>query len=367
MSGYTEKLGDLQTKILKHMLSCDLEGVETVSHISKEVDALQPDVFRSTKLMIQEGILEKKTTQKSNRKELVLTDKGMAVALLNGIKHRKLAEYLEPTEYRDEYDRQRHKIVDIIMGLEQVPARRSLILNRALEYMVRHGWYEQEKKVLDQKDRIYLFTHLIRYILMSPAEVGEIVKLIDRFGINRDFFWYSLLEKLGPIIEIINEYARDTKRLSEPLIPLTILDKLDEVRYWSYRERMQKLTNELVKLEELLNHDTVRIQMSIGGDQERMKVVQQSTLEERIAAVSEIADSSALYNSIKIKLPKTLPNSTIKLDVRKLHKKILERRARTGETKLNTEAIKMIISELRSAQPMAAEEPSPKKSKRHQG
>jgi hypothetical protein len=202
------ELGELQIKILKHMLSCD-SAADTVSHISRNINALQPAVFVSTKAMVEKGILTKKgNSPKGKKKELSITDKGIATAILVGIKHRKLDEYIESTQYRDEYSRQRHKLFIMIMELVRTPARRNLILNRALEYMLTHGWYDEEKKILNQNDRIYLFTHLIPYIFTYPTEAGSVIELIDKFGIDRKVFWNMLLDKLASSIEIINRYGK---------------------------------------------------------------------------------------------------------------------------------------------------------------
>jgi hypothetical protein len=97
-------------------------------------------------MMEKEILIKKGDTLKGKKKELILSDKGIAIAILAGIKHRKLDEYIESTEYRDEYDKQRHNLFITIMELLRVPARRNVILNRALEYMVSHGWYDEEKK-----------------------------------------------------------------------------------------------------------------------------------------------------------------------------------------------------------------------------
>lgn len=237
---YMIELGELQIEILKHILSCDAQ-TETVSHISRNIDALQPAVFVSTKAMVEKGILTKKgNSKKGKKKELILTDKGIATAILIGIKHRKLAEYIKSTEYSDNYDRQRHKLFVMIMGLVRTPARRNIILNRALEYMLTHGWYDEETKILDQKDRIYLFTHLIPFIFTYPTEVGGIIELIDKFGIDRRVFWNMLLDKLASSIEIINGFAKYFIRPGFDNFSTEIFIDLWEDFIRRYKKKVQK-------------------------------------------------------------------------------------------------------------------------------
>src|SRR5215211_6029767 len=75
----TRQLSDLQQKILKHTIECT-EKNESVSHISKELAALQPAVFRSIKSLIEEGYLKKERQYTEREKLLSLTEKGAAVA-----------------------------------------------------------------------------------------------------------------------------------------------------------------------------------------------------------------------------------------------------------------------------------------------
>jgi hypothetical protein len=255
------ELGELQIKILKHILSCD-SPTETVSHISRNIDALQPAVFVSTKVLIEKGILAKKGDfSKGKKKKLILTDKGIATAILAGIKHRKLDEYIDSTEYRDEYDRQRHKLFVTIMELIRVPARRNIILNRALDYMIIHGWYDEEKKVLNKKDKVYLFARLIPYIFTYPTEAGSIVDLIDKFGIDRKIFWNMLLDKLASTIQAINGYGKYIIRpgiVSPPLSPPSSLLENE-----LHLRKMREMVDELKVLTELINTDIRHVKETV--------------------------------------------------------------------------------------------------------
>lgn len=206
MSQYSlPKLGELQVKILTHMLSCDL--VENVSHISQAVNALQPVVFQSTKVMMEEGILTKTAIPKSNKKQLTLTDKGLAIAILTGIKHKKLDEFFDKSG-------ERYKFFESLLQLKQGPTRQRALLKKALEYMVEHGWYDRKIR-LDQNQRLDLFGYLVPYMLTDASEVRNVVGLMEKFGVDKKVFGQTLLEKLearlASTAAVVNEYQRCTK------------------------------------------------------------------------------------------------------------------------------------------------------------
>lgn len=240
------------------MLSCSSE-TETVSHISRNINALQPAVFVSTKTMTEKGILTKKgNSSRGAKKALILTDKGIAIAILAGIRHRKLEEYLDSKEYRDEYDRQRHRLFVTIMELIRTPTRRNVILNRALRYMVVHGWYDEEKKIFDQNERVYLLAHLIPYVFTQPTEdVEGMVELIDKFGINKRLFWNMLLEKLDSIIRVINRYGDSLQRHGTIPFP-SISDPGFDYEDYQIR-KLREMKDELMVLTGLINQNIVRL------------------------------------------------------------------------------------------------------------
>lgn len=232
---HLERLGGLKTKILKHMLTCHTK-IESVSHISKEVNALQPDVFRSTKTMIQEGILIKQDSLIGQQKEVRLTEKGIAVAVLVGIKHKELVDYFKPKKgYHSNYDRERHIIFNTLMDLQDKSTLQGLLLKTALEYMVTHGWYEEEKKILDPTERFGLFEHLMPYIMMHPEDVKNIVRLIDKFGIDKVGFFRSLLLRLDFAIMAVLDYNMYAWPLmndrEKAMIDKSLIKNIDRVRF----------------------------------------------------------------------------------------------------------------------------------------
>jgi hypothetical protein len=187
------------------MLSCDL--VENVSHISQSINALQPVVFQSTKVMMEEGILTKTAVPKSNKKQLILTDKGLAIAILTGIKHKKLDEFFDMLG-------ERYKFFEAVLQQKQGPTRQRALLKKALEYMVEHGWYDRKIK-MDHNQRLDLFGYLVPYMLIDASEVRNVVGLMENFGVDKKVFGEALLEKLkarlASTAAVVNEYQRCTK------------------------------------------------------------------------------------------------------------------------------------------------------------
>jgi DNA-binding MarR family transcriptional regulator len=79
-----EQLGQLQQDIIKHIFECKNEGVESVSHISRALNALQPAVHRSVKALEKDGYLIKEKQYTGRVKGVTLTSKGAAAAFLLG-------------------------------------------------------------------------------------------------------------------------------------------------------------------------------------------------------------------------------------------------------------------------------------------
>jgi len=172
--------------------------------------ALQPAVFRSVKFMLRDGVLVKSTLF-AGRKEVTLTDKGMAIAILAGIKHKKLTEFLTKSEgFKNESDKEQHRLLQTIMllGRRYWPAKEDYVLQTALEYMVIQEWFEKEKETLTKEDRIHLFIFLIPYILTHVEDVKDIVELINKFGIDKIKFGELLLDRVNSSVEALNEYRR---------------------------------------------------------------------------------------------------------------------------------------------------------------
>lgn len=138
----------------------------------------------------------------------------MAIAVLAGIRHKKLEEFLNKSEdFENELDKEEHGIIQTIiqLGRRYWSTRQDFVLKTALEYMVITDWFEKEKQSLTKEDRMHLFIFLIPYILTHAKEVKDIVELIDKFGIDKRRFGELLMDRVNSSVEAVNEYRRYTK------------------------------------------------------------------------------------------------------------------------------------------------------------
>jgi hypothetical protein len=81
---HLEHLRDLQQKILKHLLGCNNEGVESSSHIARTLHAHQPAVHRSVNALMKKEYLVKEKKCVQWAKSVILTSKGATAAVLLG-------------------------------------------------------------------------------------------------------------------------------------------------------------------------------------------------------------------------------------------------------------------------------------------
>ena len=380
-----EKLGELQTKILKHMLSCP--EAETVSHISKELGALQPAVFRSVKPMIEEEMIEKMQYVATGvKKELVITEKGMAIAIINGIKHEKLTEYLTKSGgYKDESDKELHDLFRILMQLNiGKNGRETFVIKRALEFMILNGWYDDNERVLDQAEKMDLFIYLIPYIinqLTDPKEVESVVRLIDDFRIDRRIFASMLLNRVESIFKAVNEYLKYTK-LSQvgtqglmknieiliPSIAAELKTDVDDVQRSITAQQMtpEKLATRTKKKNEIASNESkilkkiYQIVDTVNDPHKAFKQIDQAILkyrpkletERKIVIDPEQRRLLNFYRSMEI-----ITNSNFHVDPKELYNKIMERVDKTKDSILPNEEIRKIIFELESTQSTDIKEP----------
>jgi DNA-binding MarR family transcriptional regulator len=87
-------VGELQEKILGHMLECASE-LENTNHISKALGLAQPTIFKSIRLLEKEKYVQTRQEYLHGIRTLRLTDKGVAAALLSGKEKDKIYTYLQ--------------------------------------------------------------------------------------------------------------------------------------------------------------------------------------------------------------------------------------------------------------------------------
>src|ERR671923_315750 len=136
-----QELGELQKQILKHFFVCkEDKRPESVSHIAKELKALQPSVYRSVDLLVKEKYVLKeddftrKSGQKYVERDLILTEKGAAAAVLLGISNDDIINYFKRRKskyilFDDE--------IEFFQKFKQLvikePDKRSLLIRKMIE------------------------------------------------------------------------------------------------------------------------------------------------------------------------------------------------------------------------------------------
>lgn len=89
-----DKLGNLQERIIKHMVECRLES-ENTNHIGKALGLSQPTVFKSIQSLEKDNFIQTKQEFQRGKRTLTLTDKGAAVALFSGNEKGRIHSYLQ--------------------------------------------------------------------------------------------------------------------------------------------------------------------------------------------------------------------------------------------------------------------------------
>jgi DNA-binding MarR family transcriptional regulator len=197
-----DQLSDLQQKILKHVVECTDKN-ESVSHVSRELNTLQPAVFRSIKSLINEGYVKKEGDYTGNIKLLSLTEKGAAVAFLLAAKDQKdlklSNEYLEKIPNKE----QLFILQQALSATNEIRKLREPIIKDAIEYWLRNNLFQW--KNIDTRSLTYF---ILKSVLESNSELKQpksIRILIEKYGLDKNFIINALEEKRKAIDLLISE------------------------------------------------------------------------------------------------------------------------------------------------------------------
>jgi hypothetical protein len=200
VAGIREQLSDLQQKILKHFFECP-ESNENISHISKEINALQPAVFRSIKSLIDNNYLMKHKEFTDGGKTVTLTEKGAAVAVLLGISYDQVKNYLNKDPSPSLFNL--HTLFDLI----REPDKKDHLLQRAVEFLIKKNLYYPNK--LGEREKL----DLIAYLFADSSS-----------RLDDDRKVYDYLNKVHDYIDI--QLFKNTLKRREQFFT-ALLDKLD--------------------------------------------------------------------------------------------------------------------------------------------
>ena len=203
-----EKLSILQQQILKHFFNCKQE-MENVSHISKEVNALQPAVFRSIQSLIDDGYIVKESSSTHGEKSVRLTDKGAATGLLLGASYDKVENYLKESRVASG--------LQLLVELFKEQDNRDLLLKKGAQFLLDRDWIH--KGTLGEKDKMQLIA-----FLLSDSRVREgfdwkdddIIELVDAFHLNIRLLLTVLQEKQLIINSLIDRLTAKLEKSKKP-------------------------------------------------------------------------------------------------------------------------------------------------------
>ncbi|MGI0044966.1 MAG: hypothetical protein ACRD47_14770, partial [Nitrososphaeraceae archaeon] len=247
-------LNAFQTKILYHILQCDSD-LETVSHISEGVNALHPAVFRAINTLIERGYLLKEgSSSKGRKREIVLTDKTLAVFILR-VQHRELVDYLKrPRTGRTiEQIRSRYRLYDTVILLSDLTNFGYENLLNTIYYMLRNNWFDIENtKIPDREEIEELFKIMTGrgvYVFYganqewpSSNEVIRIADLIGKFGIDSKRYLKIVLANMSLRLSL-DEYQSYTQELLKDLdLKRIMIPELDIKEHNIFAEKLKKIS-----------------------------------------------------------------------------------------------------------------------------
>ena len=188
MPRYISELGDVQRKILRHFFKCKDTGPESVSHISKEIGILQPSVYRSAIVLINNKYLLKENVYTVGEKTLILTEKGAAAAVLLGITNDQLMDYFK--KIRRDYPSARDN-VQFFQQFNQMtnirePRKRDVLIRKMMEYLLKYNYFNElgsAKIPPDEFKKLLTYVAIeYRNILGKPRTISDIVK---QYGLDK--------------------------------------------------------------------------------------------------------------------------------------------------------------------------------------
>jgi hypothetical protein len=257
-------LTTFQIEILKHILHCNSE-IETVSHISEGINALHPAVFKATKTLAERGYLVKGSTpSKGRKKEIILTDKTLAVFILR-IQHRELIDYLKkPREgLTIEQIRSRYRLYDTVILLSGLINFGYEALLNTIYFMLQNNWFSIENTKIPDKEEIEellkIMTEGGEYVFYgitqewpSPNEVIRIADLIEKFGIDSKRYLKIVLANISLRLSLDEYQSYAQKLLNEWDRKRIMIPEMDVEEHDIFVEKLKKVSSEVETAKKLL-------------------------------------------------------------------------------------------------------------------
>jgi hypothetical protein len=214
MSHYSHaELGALQKQILRHFFLCKENKPESVSHITKALRVLQPSVYRSVDLLIKEKYLLKekefsrKSGQKYVEKDLIVTGKGAAAAVLLGISNDDIINYFERRKSKYNFYNDEIEFFQKFKQIVKEPGKQSLLIRKMMEYFLTNNYFDEIGAAKDLSDDE--FKRLLTYVAIEYHNaVGKprtIRDLVDKYSLDKKQLKDILEKEKSKIDSIIRQ------------------------------------------------------------------------------------------------------------------------------------------------------------------
>jgi DNA-binding MarR family transcriptional regulator len=217
-----EQLSELQQKILKHFFECSSEK-ETVSHISKQINALQPAVFRSVSSLIRDKYVIKKGGKDNTggaEKVLSLTEKGAAAAALLGVSAEQLQNYVK--KYKPQYPR----LQELLLYFKTEPSKQDSLIKNAMNYYIKndildHDIHDMRQQMEDQYRTTKIIHARINAILEAATRSNIVLEnrktlreFVDKYGLDKNSLINTLEQKKQQIESLIEDLTETSKNIA---------------------------------------------------------------------------------------------------------------------------------------------------------
>jgi hypothetical protein len=182
------ELGEVQQKILRHFFDCKDKEPETVSHISTKLGLLQPSVYRSVDLLVKEEYLIKEGKYARGGKELIVTEKGAAAAVLFGITNDQLIKYFGKIKWKDS---SAGNEVQFLQGFKDViigkPDKQEVLIRKMMEYFLKNNYFDENgtAKHLSADEFKRLLTYVAIEYHNAVGKPHTIRDLVDKYSLDK--------------------------------------------------------------------------------------------------------------------------------------------------------------------------------------
>ena len=162
---------------------------------------MQPSVYRSVDLLIKEKYLLKekefsrKSGQKYVEKDLIVTGKGAAAAVLLGISNNDIINYFERRKSRYNFYNDE---IEFFQKFKQIaisePNKQNLLIRKMMEYFLKNNYFDEIGGAKDLSDDE--FKRLLTYVAVE---------------------YHNAVGKPRTIRDLVNKYSLDKKQLKDML------------------------------------------------------------------------------------------------------------------------------------------------------